>query len=414
LAIRGRAGYEAAAMTAQEIRPKQLRALLLLLVLIPLIPTALMVRFMVDALKGARADAVEQTQQFCTQLLDTALRAAPVTEGTPQERAARLHAHIRGYADRNVTIRIVDATGRWLAGEQVPWGQPVAQASAPGGFDGTVQMFLAGPEILDEAVSGQRRIFIWTGAFATLAVLLIAGMAAVAVSRQIDLRELKSTSVATVAHEMRTPLASMRMLVDTLREGRYRGEQQLREYLDLVAGENDRLRSIAENFLTFSRLDRRGYSLDLSRVAPGEVAAQAIASLRARLAAPGCTFTLDVPESLPQIRADRDSLAQVLTNLIDNALKYTGSEKQIALRARADSDALLFSVEDNGIGIAHDQRRTIFEPFYQVDQKLSRSREGSGLGLAIVRRIVKAHGGEITVASEPGKGSVFTVKIPLA
>ena len=74
---------------------------------------------------------------------------------------------------------------------------------------------------------------------------------------------------------------------------------------------------------------------------------------------------------------------------------------------------LHFSVEDNGIGIAEDQRRTIFEPFYQVDQKLSRSREGSGLGLAIVRRIVKAHGGEITVASELGKGSVFTVKIPL-
>jgi signal transduction histidine kinase len=206
----------------------------------------------------------------------------------------------------------------------------------------------------------------------------------------------------------------MRMLTDTLREGRYRGEQQLREYLDLIAAENERLRRIAENFLTFSRLDRRGYALELSPVAPHAVAAQAIASLRARLDAPGCAFTLDVPESLPQIRADRDSLAQVLTNLIDNALKYTGAEKRIALRARADAGFLVFAVEDNGIGIADDQRRTIFEPFYQVDQKLSRTREGSGLGLAIVHRIVKAHGGEISVASEPGKGSVFTVKIPLA
>lgn len=401
-------------MTAQEIRPKQLRALLLLLVLVPLIPTALMVRFMADALKGERMDAIERTQDLYAQLLDTVLRTSPVTNGTPAERAGALLAHLQGFTEPNVSIRIVDGAGQWLAGDESPWGQPLAQRTAPPGIGGFVQVFLQGPESLDEVVAGQRRIFIWTGALATIAVLLIAGTAALAVSRQIDLRDLKSTSVETVAHEMRTPLASMRMLTDTLREGRYRGERQLREYLDLIAGENDRLRSIAESFLTFSRLDRRGYALDLSAVAPHAVAVQAIASLRARLEAPGCAFTLDVPESLPQIRADRDSLAQVLTNLTDNALKYTGPEKRIALRARADGGVLAFSVEDNGIGIADDQRRTIFEPFYQVDQKLSRTREGSGLGLAIVRRIVKAHGGEISVASEPGKGSVFTVRIPLA
>ena len=401
-------------MTAHEIRPKQLRALLLLLVLVPLIPTALMVRFMADALKGERMDAIERTQQLYAQLLDTALRTTPVTTGTPAERAATLLSHIQGFTESNASVRVVDGAGQLLAGEESPWGQPLAQAGAPVEIGGLVQIFLTGPEALEETVAGQRRIFIWTGALATIAVLLIAGTAALAVSRQIDLRELKSTSVSTVAHEMRTPLASMRMLTDTLREGRYRGEQQLREYLDLIAGENERLRRIAENFLTFSRLDRRGYALELSPVAPHTVAMQAIASLRARLEAPGCAFTIEVPESLPQIRADHDSLAQVLTNLIDNALKYTGPEKRIALRARADSGALLFSVEDNGIGIADDQRRTIFEPFYQVDQKLSRTREGSGLGLAIVQRIVKAHGGEIAVASEPGKGSVFTVKIPLA
>jgi signal transduction histidine kinase len=277
-----------------------------------------------------------------------------------------------------------------------------------------VQIFLAGPETLDEAVSGQRRVFIITGVITTLAVLLIAGAAAMAVSRQIALHELKSTSVATVAHELRTPLASMRMLVDTLREGRYRGEQQLREYLELIAGENDRLRRIAENFLAFSKLDRGGQGLDLAPASAHEIAVLALAPLRSRLDAPGCVFSCDVPESLPAVRADRDALASVLTNLVDNAIKYTGAEKRISLRARAESGSLVFSVEDNGVGIAAEERRAIFEPFYQVDQKLSRTREGAGLGLAIVRRIVDAHGGEITVASEPGKGTVFTVKIPLA
>lgn len=402
-------------MPAHEIRPKQLRALLLLLVLVPLIPTGLMVRFMVDALKGERLDAIEQTQQRYTQWLDTALRSASSDTGSPAEQAARLEAHLRElFSDPNISIRIVDGGGRLLAGEQTPWGQVVAQAPAPPKIGGSVQVFLSGPGAIESVVASQFRVFIWTGALVTMAVLLIAGTAALAVSRQIDLRDLKTTSVATVAHEMRTPLASMRMLTDTLREGRYRGEQQLREYLDLIAGENERLRRIAENFLTYSRVERRGYKLELDPVAPAQVAAQAVATLRARLEAPDCSFVMDVPGSLPPIRANIDALSQVFSNLIENAIKYTGVEKRIALRARTEGKTVAFAVEDNGIGIEAGQMRAVFEPFYQVDQKLSRTREGAGLGLSIAQRIVKAHGGEIAVASNPGKGSVFTVKIPIA
>jgi signal transduction histidine kinase len=401
-------------MTTHEIRPKQLRALLLLLVLVPLIPVALMARFMSDALKGDRMDAIEHTQQFYTQLLGSALRSAPALEGTPAERAARLHRHVADFADANVSIRILDSAGRRLAGDESPKGQPLAQEGAPAGLEGLVQIFLARTAVIDDAVSGQQRIYIATGVLITLVVLLIAIIAAMAVSRQITLQELKNTAVAIVAHELRTPLASMRMLVDTLREGRFRNEQQLREYLELIASENDRLRRVAENFLTFSRLDRGKQVLDVEPIAPHAIAAQAVAPFAARLAAPGCDFTMEVADTLPEILADREALGQVLANLLDNALKYTGDEKRIALRARKSGAMLAFTVGDNGIGIPQDQRRAIFEPFHQVDQRLSRTREGAGLGLAIVRRIVTAHGGEITVAGEPGKGSVFTVKIPLA
>ena len=401
-------------MTAHEIRPKQLRALLLLLVLVPLIPIALMARFMSDALKGDRVDAIARSQQVHTELLTSALRSSPPLEGTPAERAARLHAHIRGFTEPSVEIRIVDGAGILLAGAASQKGQLLAQEHAPSGLEGLIQLFLAKPDVIDEAVSGQQRIYLMTGALVTLLVLAIAVTAAMAVSRQITLQEMKNTSVAIVAHELRTPLASMRMLVDTLREGRFRNEQQLREYLDLIAGENERLRRIAENFLTFSRLERGSHAVELEPVAPHAVAAQAVAPFSVRLAAPGCTFAMEVPDTLPEIRADREALAQVFANLLDNALKYTGEEKRIALRARKDGAMLAFTVEDNGIGIAQQQRGEIFEPFHQVDQRLSRTREGAGLGLAIVRRIVKAHGGEITVAGEPGKGSIFTVKIPLA
>jgi signal transduction histidine kinase len=281
-------------------------------------------------------------------------------------------------------------------------------------MEGIVQAFLTGPELIDEQISGQRTTYILTGIITTLALLLLTGTAALAVRRQVELHELKSTSVATVAHELRTPLGSMRMLVDTLREGRYRGEPQLREYLDLIASENDRLSRLAENFLTFSRLDQAPQELELAASEPRAVAEQAVSSLRSRLEAPGCTFSLDVPECLPEIMADTHALAQVLINLLDNALKYTGPEKRITLRARAEPGAVAFSVDDNGIGIPADQLHAIFKPFYQADQKLSRSREGCGLGLAIVRRITTALGGKIEVASEPETGSVFTVRIPLA
>ena len=401
-------------MRSHEIRPKQLRALLLLLVLVPLIPMTLMVRFMADALKGERLAAVERTQQLYSEWIETALKKVPSTEGTPAQRASQLHATLQGLMDARVSIRIIDGAGRWVAGEPSPSGKPIAQITAPGGIEGLVQVFLTGPELLDEQISGQRQIYVWTAVITTLALLLIAGTAALAVRRQIQLHELKSTSVATVAHELRTPLGSMRMLVDTLREGRYRSEHQLKEYLDLIATENDRLSRLAENFLTFSRFDRGAQGLELVPVKPHAVAEQAVAPLRPRLEAPGCQFTLDVPESLPAIRADRDALAQVLTNLLDNAVKYTGTDKRIALRARAENSTLAFSVSDDGIGIPENQYKAVFEPFYQVDHRLSRSGEGCGLGLAIVRRIVTAHGGEIGVASEREKGSVFTVRIPLS
>ena len=397
-------------MSSNEIRPKQLRALLLLLFIVPLIPTALMARFMFDALNNERLQAFERIQLLYTDSLPPMLRYIPSSEGTTTENAREILSRVEKTSENIVTARVVDADGKLIAGETNPWGQIIAQAAAPGIRGATVQLHIAGPRVIDEAIAGQRQILIWTGSLTALAVLLIAGLATLTVSRQLALHELKNTSVATVAHELRTPLASMRLLIDTLRAGRVRDEKQTREYLDLIASENERLSKLAENFLTFSRFDRGELSLNLTQIAPRSIAEQAVSTLRPRL--DETTFTVEAPENLPQIHADRDALAQVLTNLLDNALKYTGEEKRIALRISPVADGVVFAVEDNGIGLTPDERQEIFRPFYQADQKLSRTREGCGLGLAIVNKIVKAHGGEITVASEPGKGSVFRVKIP--
>jgi signal transduction histidine kinase len=399
-------------MTPQEIKPRQLRALLLLLFLVPLIPAAVMVRFMFDTLKAERLSALDRAREYHTQTLAELFRVAKPAGATEDARAASLLAEWQRAADASARARIVDGTGRLLAGASEVWDRPVASVGIPGFNNATMHVHLAGPEVLDLAIAEQRRFLYWTGGLTTFAALLIAGTAVLALSRQLALSELKNTSVATVAHELRTPLASMRMLVDTLREGRVRTEEQRAEYLDLIAAENERLSRLAENFLTFSRLERGTQTLDFAPVAPSAIAARAAAPLQPRLEA--AHFTLDVPSDLPAVRADIDALAQVLTNLLDNALKYTGENKHIALRARAHGTRVTFSIEDNGLGISPAQKAAIFRPFYQVDQKLSRTREGCGLGLAIVRRIVDAHGGEIDLASEPGKGSVFHVTLPCA
>jgi len=402
---------------SHEIRPSQLRALLLLLVIVPLIPTALMVRFMFDTVRSERTASLERLSAIYQQTLNNADAsfarhvANRLESITPRD----AHNYYRDLLDRAVLVRVIDAEGRALTGNTVVATAPVAQTSLrAAGFPWSVQVFLLDADALNLEQQQQLRSYLWIVGLVLAAILAFAALAVMTVSRQIELRELRSTAVATVAHELRTPLASMRLLVDTLRERRYRDDAQLREYLDLLAHETERLTRLAEEFLTFSRLERGALRLDVQALAAEEVITQALASLQARLRAPHCTFALDVSPDLPPIRADRDALATVLTNLVDNALKYTGAEKRLTLRARAVGECVAFEVVDNGIGIPATERRAIFKPFHQADAKLSRRREGIGLGLSIVQRLVTALRGRIEVESEPGRGSVFRVTIPIA
>jgi signal transduction histidine kinase len=404
-------------MTVHEIKPKQLRALLLLLVLVPFIPLVLMMRFMADALESAKSAALERTSSLYQQSLFAAHSSLEkhLATGPKPPRVEDVHAFYRTLFTNEVAVSLTGLADEPLMENPVPAGILLAKAQLRSiGQPWQVQVHLVDDRALNEAVRAQFRTYAWTAGIAALGICVIAAGAGVAVSRQLRLNELKNTSVATVAHELRTPLASMRMLVDTLREGRYRDEQQMAEYLDLIASENLRLSRLTDNFLTLSRLERNEHAIELAPVAPGVVVEQALQSMRAKIEAPGCQFTLDVPDQLGEIMADRDALALVLANLLDNAVKYTGDVKKIALRARETAGRVFFAVSDNGVGLSRGERGKIFKQFYQVDQKLSRSRGGCGLGLALVAHIIEAHGGRIDIESQLGRGSTFTVSIPLA
>ena len=404
-------------MTPHEIKPKQLRALLLLLVLLPLIPTVLMVRFVGDLVEIDRAGAIERLAASAQQTLGKSemTYAKQIGGFAGAVTSEDVAAFYRGIVEGDQAVGILDETGKLIAGGPRGPGGVLAQASLQNlSLPWSVEISLADQTALSAGVKDRMRNYIWTLILSIGAVAIIAVTAAITVGRQIALHELKTTSVATVAHELRTPLASMRMLVDTLREGRYRGESQLQEYLDMVASENLRLSRLIDNFLTLSRLERNEHAITLQPTSAHEIIEQAVNAMRAKLEVPGCHFTWDENEPLPDILADRDAMVVVLVNLLDNAVKYTGDEKRIDLRARDASGRVFISIQDNGIGLSKSERKNVFRRFYQVDQKLSRSRGGCGLGLALVQHIVEAHGGRVDVNSQLGRGTTFTVSVPIA
>jgi len=275
-----------------------------------------------------------------------------------------------------------------------------------------IDVFLKGDSLFDEAARRQQAIYIWTGTLVIVLILLAAALATQMIHRQIRLNRLKNDFIATVTHELKTPLASMRVLVDTLIDGRTRDAQQASDYLHLIAKENVRLTGLIDNFLTFSRMERNKQAFTIAPTDTAAIVHDAAEAVRTRFGMADCRFEMHMEEGLPVVLADHDAMVTVLVNLLDNACKYTGEYKEISLRVRLDGLWICFSVTDNGVGIPRRAIRRIFDKFYQVDQTLSRKAGGCGLGLAIVKFIVDAHRGQITVDSRVGQGSTFTVRLP--
>jgi signal transduction histidine kinase len=263
------------------------------------------------------------------------------------------------------------------------------------------------PKFLDQAARSRMASYLWAG-YLVIALMVITGLIAGQFFRtQLRLARLKTDLVAAVSHELKTPLSSMRLLVDSLLADDKLDPQKTRDYLQLMSSENTRLTRLVENFLTFARIERNRQRFDFHSIDPAEVANSATGILRERFQA-----EVDIESDLPRIRADPDALLTALVNLLDNAYKYTPNEKRIRLTVRAEGDEVVFAVEDNGIGIAAREHKRIFRRFYQVDSRLARETGGCGLGLSIVDSIVRAHGGSVRVTSQVGSGSTFRVCLP--
>ena len=280
--------------------------------------------------------------------------------------------------------------------------------------DWTIGMGLTGPDPFGAAARQRTAAYIWTAVLAIATMVVLAAVLTTYLTRQMRLTRLKNDLIATVSHELKTPLSSMRVLVETLLEGRVPGVREQREYLDLIARENMRLSRLIDNFLTFSRMERHKGVFDFRPVEVAAVVRTAVAALGER----GGAAEVHVPEGL-MAWGDADALVTVVVNLLDNAWKYSQEPRRIEVTAGAESGGpgetrggVEIAVRDWGIGIARRHQRRIFQRFYQIDRGLSRRAGGCGLGLAIVNYIAQAHHGGVTVDSQVGKGSTFRVRLP--
>jgi signal transduction histidine kinase len=233
------------------------------------------------------------------------------------------------------------------------------------------------------------------------------------VRREMNLSRLKSDFVANVSHELKTPLALVRLYAETLELGRVPNEDKKHQYYRVILQESQRLTQLINNILDFSRIEagRKEY-----RFGPTDVAAvvqEVVDAYRFHIEQQGFTLEVEVEEGLPAVDADKEALGQALLNLMNNAVKYSREEKSIRMHVRRAGDEVRVSVTDQGIGVAKGEQGKIFEKFYRAEDSLVHETKGSGLGLPLVRHIMEAHGGKVDVESTPGRGSTFTLVLPI-
>ncbi len=223
--------------------------------------------------------------------------------------------------------------------------------------------------------------------------------------------DLKNTFISVISHELKTPVALIKGYAGTLRREDAKWDARtVRDSAAIIEEEADRLTQLIDNLLDASRLQAGGLKLNIGEVALDQLARHTVEKFSVE--AQQHPFTLDFPSSFPTVPADAVRIEQVLSNLINNAMKYSPPGAPIRITGRVTPREAIVTVTDQGIGIALEEQARIFERFYRVDDALSRRTQGSGLGLYLAKAVIDAHHGRIWVQSVPGQGSAFSFALP--
>jgi signal transduction histidine kinase len=273
-----------------------------------------------------------------------------------------------------------------------------------------VEVDTGGDADLAAAARGARRT-LSMAAVAVAALALGLALTARAARASARLAELRSDFVSTVTHELKTPIATIRAVGDTLVRGRISEPQAMREYAQLVVQEAKRLTRLVENLLAYARVTDVTEVYAFGPLAPKDLVDEVVKGYGAQLTEAAFELEIDVPADLPSIRGDRTALRLALDNLVDNAIRYSGTGRWLGVRAHARAGGIVrLEVSDHGTGIAPEDLALVTRRFFRGRRQRA---SGSGLGLAIVKRIVVDHGGTLGISSVPGQGTSVRLDLPV-
>ncbi len=276
-----------------------------------------------------------------------------------------------------------------------------------------VALFDPGGKTIEQLTSREKQIYLalFIGIIAVMLIGII--LMAYSVIHESEISRLKSEFVSNVSHELKTPLTLIRMFGETLDSGIVTDEEKQRKFYRIIRTESERLTHLINNVLDFSRMDAGVKEYNLLEVNLVETVRNTLEAYRYQISDNGFAIESELPDGPVTLKLDTDAISQVLLNLLNNAVKYSDANKYILVKVWKDSAYAGISVTDHGIGIPKAELGRIFDKFYRVPNAPALETRGSGLGLTLAKHIVEAHGGSIEVESEKGKGSIFTVRLPL-
>jgi signal transduction histidine kinase len=306
-----------------------------------------------------------------------------------------------------------DLEGRTSLGVPPPTGQAAIRNAATARLPWTLYVSASPGAGIAGLTSRQRLLLL---VFGVLAAVLFAGAYFIlrAISRELRVARLQSDFVAAVSHEFRSPLSSLCQISEMLARDRFPTEELRRKSYTVLESESQRLRRLVESVLDFGRIQAGAYGYHFEPLELCSFTGSLVEAFQAKVAADGYRVERsgDAPEVY--VQADREALSRALWNLLDNAVKYSPECRTVWVEIGRQEGSVTVTVRDQGIGIPPHEQREIFNKFVRGAESKARSIKGTGIGLAMVREIVRAHGGEIRVSSEPGHGSRFTMKMRTA
>jgi len=317
------------------------------------------------------------------------------------------------FVKQGIAIILTDAEGRPVLGRQAS-GSPrqTVRLASETQLPWNVYAVTADPDTVLAPTRTRSRILV--AALGLIAALILVGayLVARAVTREMAVSRLQSEFVSSVSHEFRTPLSSLCLLSDLLASGRVASDADRNEYYGVLVRESRRLRRLVEGLLNFGRMEAGAMQYRFETIDPAELVRELSNDFLHEVEVSGYRIEVTAGKDTPLVNADRTALGSAVWNLLDNAVKYSPECRHVWVDVLKEDGRAAIRVRDCGLGIPVSEQKRIFEKFTRGEAARQSGIEGTGVGLAMVHRIMAAHGGEVRLESEPGRGSTFTLLLP--